>query len=128
MLPLLLERDPVTGAWWLVASTSECDFWQRNQEPQPPYWAFVTDGGRWRRAPVPEAYWGRLANLFVRYDFDDTDRVLRKTLAARKLAQRPEADHDFNAFLSKTIVCKCSPSTLPGLSKIELDLTDFRRP
>ena len=125
MLPLLLERDPVTGAWWLIASTKSCEFWNRNQEPQPPYWAFVAQGGEWRRAPVPEAYWGRLPNLFSRYDFDDTDRKLSKTLAARKAAQRPSNDQEFTAVLSKSATCKCSPSDLPGRAKVELDLAEF---
>ena len=125
MLPILLDRDPVTGTWWLVATTEEEKFWQRNQEPQPPYWGFKTQVGRWVRTSVPDQAWGRVANLFVRYDYDDSTRTLRHSLKVRKANQKPLFEGDFTSVVDKSFQCRCMPSELPRLSKVELDLTGF---
>ena len=127
MLPILLEKDLATGAWWIVATTRQEEFWHRNQQPQPPYWAFTTEKNRWVRASVPEFIWGRAANLFVRFDYDDSRRKLKKTVAERKIKQGPRFKNDFTVVVDKSMRCLCMPSDLPQISSDELDLREFRR-
>jgi hypothetical protein len=128
MVPVLLDRDPQTGQWWLVATNSHCEFWQRNLEPQPPYWAFVVIGNRWRRAPIPEFASDRRANLFTLYDFKDWYWTLQRRFTVRKREQMAIPNEwEYNA-IRPTIRSNCAVSNQPADKPYEQNLIEFWRP
>jgi hypothetical protein len=87
MLPILLDKDPGTKEWVLVATAYSCEFWNRNQEPEPPYWAFRARHGRWYRTDVPPTFWNRRANLFAALKARDTGWSIQRTYRSRLIEQ-----------------------------------------
>lgn len=91
-MPLVFDRDPLSGGWFLIATMGWCETWNRNGEPLPPYWGFAVVDGRWVRAAIPEALWGTQSNLLVSYDWDDSSRDVQSTLPQRKISQAKRSD------------------------------------
>lgn len=125
MEPLFLDREPGTGTWWLIATMSHCHFWNRNGEPEPPYWAFRSDGRRWWRAPMPSFAWGRRANLFTRYEIGDSDAVLMTSVAEQKAADYPRYEGDPLYAVSRESRARCSASIGEYKPPFERNLRQF---
>ena len=92
-VPLLLDKDPLTNEWVLVAGADECSPWLRNGRPRPPYWAFRFRGGAWLRDAIPASFLSRPSNLFVEMDVDDDSEALAKEIRVRKATQASQPKH-----------------------------------
>jgi hypothetical protein len=87
LTPTVLMRDDVTREFVVIAGTNNCRFWQRNDEPSPPYWAFRLHEAEWFRADLPPSAIGRPANLLFDIRPDDRDELDPAVVARRKSAQ-----------------------------------------
>lgn len=125
MVPLVLDRDPGSGEWLLVATMSHCRVWALNGQPKPPYWAFRVENGRWMRTAMPEEIWGRPANLLVRYDKDDDDNQLRAGAAIRKSYQPALSEYDKFAVVDPDVKNNCSPADASGVDPRDRDILKF---
>ncbi|MFC4311843.1 hypothetical protein ACFPN2_22350 [Steroidobacter flavus] len=66
MEPLVLDRDPATGRWRLLASAVDyCDYARRFGEPYVTYPTFELKGTEWAYVGMPESMLNRRANLLV---------------------------------------------------------------
>lgn len=128
MIPLLLDRDPANGDWILVATNATCRFWQRNQQPAPPYWAFRAVKGEWKRTEMPAGFWNRPTNLFAAFNLSDSDRTIAQTLRARKLKQLSGTADSSWARIFPRSTSICPRLATPAASHQELDLLQFRDP
>jgi hypothetical protein len=86
LIPLLLEREPQTAEWVIVASTHNCEYWREHGEPDPQYWAWRLHSGAWTPIAVPSAFFGRKPNLFFNYRSDEHGDMTR-TVRERKPTQ-----------------------------------------
>jgi hypothetical protein len=127
MLPILLDRDPDTSEWILIATMSMCEFWNRNQEPEPPYWAFRARHGRWYRTDVPPSYWNRPANLFAALMARDTGRSIEQSYRSRLKVQTGYLGRAPNGGVAQRISIRCSRGTDKQGNTRERDLDIFGR-
>lgn len=123
LVPFLLDVDPSTGRWTLVATMATCDVWRRNQEPQPPYWAFQVDGQRWQRTSIPESFWNRRGNLFANFTYEDTSQSITSTYKSRLPSQARGSNAV--AAVSRTSDVTCGAGSSKTQSSRELDLAQF---
>jgi hypothetical protein len=72
--PLYLQRD-ASNTLVLVAGLYACENLVDLGYPKPPYLAFAWDGKEWARIGVPDAFWGRAANLLVEPGPDTSGRL-----------------------------------------------------
>jgi hypothetical protein len=93
LVPLVLDKDPVSGEWLIVASANSCDFWGRNGKPTLPYWTFRLRKGVWYRDATPQFLIGRVANLFVDFDVTDSSSDLHSSITTRKQLQAQQPRH-----------------------------------
>lgn len=90
MRPFLIDRDPNTDEWLVVANGgSEGGFYEVNGSPCPPQWAFRLREGTWFVQPVPVDLIGRRANVLVELRVDDGKRFPTPSFDAE--AQRRKA-------------------------------------
>ncbi len=75
-VPILLDRDPLTREWLLVATFFHCDSWYELGRPKLPYTEYRFRQGRWVQQPLSQALVGRAANLFP-VDLEDRDLLAR---------------------------------------------------
>lgn len=64
-VPMLLDRDPQTQEWVLLATFFHCDSWVALGKPQLPYTEYRYRGSRWVQQPLGSRWIGRTANLLV---------------------------------------------------------------
>jgi len=128
MLPILLDRDPATGEWVLIATMYQCKFWRRNGAPERPYWGFRVFEGKWYRTEIPKSFWGRSANLFAALQSRDTSSLAQATYVKRRNYQStrgPEINiSGVNRDGRKRFCTSPAPTSAPSM---ERDLTDFGR-
>lgn len=64
-VPMLLDRDPTTGQWFVVATFYSCTSWYDLGRPALPYTEFRLTDGRWVQGALTAALIGREANLLT---------------------------------------------------------------
>lgn len=64
-VPLLLDRDPTTQEWFIVATFFHCDSWKNLGEPALPYTEYRFRQGKWQRQELSPEIIGRSANLYI---------------------------------------------------------------
>lgn len=64
-VPLLLDQDPKSKEWILVATFFHCDSWYNLGSPPLPYTEYRFRQGRWQRQALSTDLIGRLANLYI---------------------------------------------------------------
>lgn len=131
LVPLVLDRDPGSREWIVVAGTDGCSRWLRNGLPRPPYWAFRLRDGEWYRDAIPNAFLGRAANLYVEYDVVDSSDELEEQIRQRKKAQLTTPKHApqysrIDQGYGEFERCGRGRSSKP-IGVDELDLVSFRR-
>lgn len=127
MLPILIDRDPDTGAWVLIATMYSCNVWGRNGQPKPPYWGFRVVDGQWRRADIPEAFWDRPANLFAAIQATDSSSTVRSSYEYRRRAQTSRgADSLLAGVWRGGAATNCGRYVSAG--PLEKDLWQYRAP
>jgi hypothetical protein len=86
LVPIVLDQDPETHEWVIVATTSNCDTWYEKGGPVPPYWEYRLSGDRWiPQKKLSEASIGRKTNRFFNYEPDLPARRLSRQLKAEIL-------------------------------------------
>jgi hypothetical protein len=65
LMPLLLDRDPITGQWYLVSIFYTCRAWRAIGSPKLPYAAFQVSNGQWESAPLDRSLIGRNGNVLT---------------------------------------------------------------
>ncbi|MBA3058072.1 hypothetical protein [Rhodoferax sp.] len=87
LLPMVFDRDPDTGEWFIVATFYMCQAWYELGRPKLPYAEFRYRNGQWVQQPLSEKFIGRETNMLIP-DQADVDRD--HTLASkRKLMSEP---------------------------------------
>lgn len=74
-VPILLDRDPDNGEWFIVATFFHCDEWYELGRPPLPYTEYRFRGGSWVRQPLSAKWIGREVNVLPA---DLSDRELLK--------------------------------------------------
>jgi hypothetical protein len=128
MVPIVLDRDPGTGEWIVVAGIDGCSFWARNGRPRPPYWAFRLRGGEWYRDSVPESFIGRPANLLVEFDVTDESKTIESEIGPRKKSQvtNPKHARQYSA-VNSTYQKGCDQVPSEPIGSKERDLEVFKK-
>ncbi len=74
-VPILLDRDPDNGEWFIVATFYHCSEWYELGRPALPYIEYRYRGGSWVRQPLSAKWIGREINVMP---IDLSDRELLK--------------------------------------------------
>lgn len=69
-VPMILDRDPDTHEWIIVATFYHCDSWYDIGRPKLPYTAYRYREGKWLQLPMEPKWIGRKANLIAADPFD----------------------------------------------------------
>jgi hypothetical protein len=89
--PMLLDRDPDTNEWIIVAADEQGgpgNLWGANGKPCPPQWAFRLHDGQWYIQPVPVNLLGRGPNLLVDLRVSDDAKFSRASFPAEVVARK----------------------------------------
>lgn len=62
-VPIVLDRDPQTNEWFIVATFFHCDSWYDLGRPKLPYTEYRYRNGQWRQQPLTKRWIGRGANV-----------------------------------------------------------------
>lgn len=62
-VPILLDRDPDNGEWFMVATFYHCTEWYELGRPALPYTEYRFRGGSWVRQPLSAKWIGREVNV-----------------------------------------------------------------
>lgn len=66
LIPVVMDYDPASSTWSVVATYMFCDTWYDMGRPVSPYVQFVSVGGEaWRVVPLQPGWAGRRANLLT---------------------------------------------------------------
>jgi hypothetical protein len=82
LMALVLYQDSATSEWVIVASTLDCDVWERSGKPRPPYWEFRLSDSGWRDVSLSRSSIGLKSNLIFVGRVQDNEHVsldLRKS-------------------------------------------------
>jgi len=74
--PVLLDRDPASGGFYVLAEPLDCGAWTTLGRPAPPYFQYLLDAHGWTRTDVDRRLLGRSANLLVLPRFTGEERML----------------------------------------------------
>jgi len=103
LLPMLLDRDPVTGEWFIVSTFFMCSVWYDLGKPALPYVEYRLRNGKWMRAPLSQQLIGRDANVLVPAEADvksdqslETKRLLGESRAIGRKYRQIIADWQTN--------------------------------
>jgi hypothetical protein len=66
LMPMLIDRDPESGDWYLAATFYTCASWRANGRPKLPYVAFRGAREGWTRIAIAPQLIGREANVLTR--------------------------------------------------------------
>jgi hypothetical protein len=84
---LVLYQD--AGQWVLVATTTDCDVWERHGKPKPLYWEFrINEHIRWQEVPLSRSSIGPKANLIWSWEVAGRKHV---AVEERRAAQADSA-------------------------------------
>lgn len=64
-VPLLFDREPITGQWYVVATFYSCTSWYDLGRPSLPYTEFRLEGDQWVQHQLTQDFIGRKANLLT---------------------------------------------------------------
>ena len=62
-VPIVLDRDPATQEWFIVATFFHCDSWYELGRPKLPYTEYRFRNGRWVQQQLTPKWIGREANV-----------------------------------------------------------------
>ena len=62
-VPIVLDRDPETQEWFMVATFFHCDSWYELGRPRLPYTEYRFRNRRWVQQPLTQKWIGRDANV-----------------------------------------------------------------
>lgn len=71
LLPVLFDRDAVTGEWFLVSVIDTCDQYIKMGKPTAPYSEDRFRDGKWERVMLSPELLGRATNIFTSMRSDE---------------------------------------------------------
>jgi hypothetical protein len=77
-VPIVLDRDPDSKEWFIVATFYHCDGWYELGRPKLPYTEYRFRGGTWIQQPLAPKWIGRPANVIP------ADPSIKSTLSETK--------------------------------------------
>lgn len=109
-VPMILDRDPDTNEWIIVATFYHCNSWHDIGRPALPYTAYRYREGKWLQQSMEPKWIGRDANVIAAVLFDRNAINSSKpifTLADKKkrLRDRPGIDRAFKEIVDKPTNC-----------------------
>lgn len=91
-IPMLLDYDPSTATWSVVATFAYCQAWEGLGRPTSPYLEFQSKaGGDWHRVELEPSRLGQSANLLVSVRATGEPGLVReqeKQVRLRRAAER----------------------------------------
>jgi hypothetical protein len=89
--PVLFDKNPSTGSWFLLAEPAGCAAWYELGKPNPPYVMFVPNRNGWHSSQMPLELDGRGLNMLISPRFTSEERVLSaERIQARNDGHRSE--------------------------------------
>lgn len=85
-VPVVFDRDPVSGQWFIVSTFYSCTSWYNLGRPTLPYTEFRLVGGVWVQGPLDKNLIGRNANMFASISSKGEPN---HTLASKRAAEGP---------------------------------------
>lgn len=109
-VPMILDRDPDTNEWFIIATFIHCDSWYDIGRPKLPYTAYRYREGKWLQQSIEPKWIGRKANvitpdLFDRKAINASRPVLTLSDKEKRLIDRPGIDKAFKEILNKPTNC-----------------------
>ena len=83
-VPLLLEREPVTHEWVLIATFFHCDSWYDLGRPPLPYTEYRYRAGQWVRQPLSPQWIGLKANVLAADPSDKAVLISKEVLTVER--------------------------------------------
>jgi hypothetical protein len=75
--PILLERDPQTREFVLIATSVDERVWSKRGKPAMPYWQFRLTANGWREEVLSDFVFGKRTNLLLNpFWVDDEDELV----------------------------------------------------
>ena len=89
-VPALLDYQPSSNSWSIVATFYFCETWYELGRPVPPYIEYQsTNGSPWKRVPLEERFIDRQTNLLTGPSSDGEPSLV--TIVDKELRQRSAA-------------------------------------
>lgn len=89
-VPALLDYQPSSSSWSIVATFYYCETWYELGRPMPPYIEYQSiNGSPWKRVPLEERFIDRKTNLLTGPRSDGEPSLV--TIADKELRQRSAA-------------------------------------
>ena len=92
--PLIIDKDPNTNEWIIIATFTHCDGWYNIGRPKLPYTEYVFRNGKWEQGPLNSQRIGRVGNLFLidpseRKTINSSGPVVKISDKEKRLRDRP---------------------------------------
>ncbi len=105
-VPMILDRDPDTNEWMIVATFYHCDSWYDIGRPALPYTAYRYREGKWLQQSMEPKWIGRKANVLVtdlasRKAIDSSKLILTVSRKEKEVEDRPSAAPKYKSILDK---------------------------
>lgn len=95
LIPVVLDYDPASSAWSVVATYKFCSTWYDMGRPMSPYVQFISSHGRpWQMVPLQSGWAGRRANLLTHIRHTGEPDLVRE---AEKETADKQVDEQFKA-------------------------------
>jgi hypothetical protein len=65
LIPMVLDRDPQNGEWFLITTFYTCEAWNKLGRPKLPYAEFQLKNGQWQQGDLSPQWTGRVANVMT---------------------------------------------------------------
>ncbi len=79
LIPLVMDYDPASRTWTVVATYMFCDTWYDMGRPANPYVQYISVGGEaWQVMPLQTSWVGRRANLLTHIKPTGGPRLVRE--------------------------------------------------
>ena len=105
-VPILLDRDPNTNEWTIVATFFHCDSWYDIGRPKLPYTQYQYRGGQWVQQAMDAKWIGREGNaiapvLFDRKAINASGSVFTLSDKEKRLQNRPGIAPEYKKIIDK---------------------------
>lgn len=109
-VPMILDRDPDTNEWMIIATFYHCDSWYDIGRPALPYTAYRYREGKWLQQSMEPKWIGRKANVLVtdlasKKAIDSRKPVLTVSRKEQEVEDRPSADVSYKRIVNKSSGC-----------------------
>ena len=84
LIPMLFDRDPATGEWFVVATFFMCEAWYDIGRPKLPYAEFRARNGAWQRVDLTPSHIGRKQNVFTGMKYSGEPALLTRAEKAQR--------------------------------------------